>query len=122
MPADEFFAFGSARLLPGANAILGPVTRKAMAGHRTVSITGYASPETGTAAYNLALSASRARAVEARLIALGVPVRLITKVTGAGTADRPRSTCSARATWTKPVCARYRRVVITLSPANRSPH
>ena len=122
VPADEFFAFGSARLLPGANAILGPVTRKAMAGHRTVSITGYASPETGTAAYNLALSASRARAVEARLIALGVPVRLITKVTGAGTADRPRSTCYRQGHVDQTVCARYRRVVITLSPANRSPH
>jgi outer membrane protein OmpA-like peptidoglycan-associated protein len=120
VPADQFFAFGSARLLPGADAILGPVARKAIAGHRTVSITGYASPESGTAAYNLALSASRARAVEARLIALGVPVRLISKVTGAGTADHPRSVCYRQGHLDETVCAHYRRVVITLSPANRS--
>lgn len=120
VPADEFFAFGSARLLAGADAILGPVARSAMARHRTVSITGYASPETGTAAYNLALSASRARAVEARLIALGVPVRLIVKVTGAGTAGRPRSACYRQGHVDETVCTRYRRVVITLSTANRS--
>ena len=120
VPADEFFAFGSARLLPGADAILRPVARKAMAGHRTVSVTGYASPETGTAAYNLALSASRARAVEARLIALGVPIRLIARVTGAGTADRPRSACYRQGHVDETECAHYRRVVITLSTPNRS--
>lgn len=120
VPADEFFAFGSARLLPGADSILRPVSRKANAGHRTVSITGYASPETGTAAYNRALSASRARAVEARLIALGVPVGLIAKVTGAGTAGRPRSACYHRGHVDETVCAHYRRVVITLSPPNHS--
>jgi outer membrane protein OmpA-like peptidoglycan-associated protein len=122
VPADEFFAFDSARLLPGADAILGPVAGKVMAGRRTVSITGYASPETGTAAYNLALSASRARAVKARLIALRVPVRLITKVTGAGTAGHPRSACYRQGHVDETVCARYRRVVITLSPANHPAH
>jgi outer membrane protein OmpA-like peptidoglycan-associated protein len=122
VPADEFFAFGSARLLPGADAILGPVARKVMAGRWTVSITGYASPDAGTAAYNLALSASRARAVEARLIALRVPVRLITEVTGAGTAGHPRSACYRQGHVDETVCARYRRVVITLSPANHSAH
>ena len=55
VPAEEFFAFNSARLLPGADAILGPLAARARAGHLLVSITGYASPDGGTAAYNNAL-------------------------------------------------------------------
>jgi len=117
VPADEFFAFNSARLLPGADTILGPVAAQARTRHLTVSITGYASPDAGTAAYNLALSAARARAVQARLIALGVPRPLIVSVTGAGTAGIPRAACYRRGSIDETVCGRLRRVVITLLPA-----
>jgi outer membrane protein OmpA-like peptidoglycan-associated protein len=117
LPADEFFRFNSATLLPGANAILGPLARQAIARHLAVTITGYASPDGGTAAYNLALSAARARAVEARLIALSVPAHQIVKAAGLGTAGKPRSACIQDGRLDEAVCGLLRRVVITLSPA-----
>ena len=117
VPADEFFAFNSARLLPGASIILGPIARLARSQRLTVSITGYASPDGGTGAYNLALSLARARAVRARLIALGVPVRQIVRTIGQGTEGRPRSACYRQGHLDETVCARLRRVVIQLSPA-----
>ena len=117
MPADEFFAFNSARLLPGASIILGPIARLARSQRLTVSITGYASPDGGTGAYNLALSLARARAVRARLIALGVPVQQIVRTIGQGTEGRPRSACYRQGHLDETVCARLRRVVIQLSPA-----
>jgi outer membrane protein OmpA-like peptidoglycan-associated protein len=117
VPADEFFAFNSHRLLPGTDAILRPVARAAIAGKLTVSITGYASPDGGTYRYNLALSAARARAVEARLLDLGVPARQIVKVSGAGTAGQPRSACYRGGRLDESVCGLLRRVVITLTPA-----
>ena len=73
----------SAQLLPGADAILGPIAARARAGHLLVSITGSASPDGGTAAYNDALSQRRAQSVHARPLALGVPSG---QVTGKGTA------------------------------------
>src|SRR5262249_57152119 len=73
IPADEFFAFNSFRLLPGANTVLRPMAAKAAQQHLKVTIVGYASPDGGTARYNLELSARRAKAVQARLIALGGP-------------------------------------------------
>ena len=117
VPADEFFAFNSARLLPGTNRILGPVAAQARTGHLTVSITGYASPDGGTDTYNLALSAARARAVQARLIALGTPAHQIVRVTGLGTAGKPRSACYRQGRLDEAICARLRRVVIVLSPS-----
>lgn len=117
VPADEFFAFNSSRLLPKANAVLGPLARRARAQRMTVSIIGYASPDGGTQAYNLALSAARARAVETRLIALGVPARQIGKAIGLGTADKPRSSCIRQGQVDESICAQYRRVVITLHSA-----
>jgi outer membrane protein OmpA-like peptidoglycan-associated protein len=117
LPADEFFAFNSARLLPGANAILGPMAAKARGQHLRVTIVGYASPDGGTNTYNLALSAARARAVQARLLALGVPARLIVKAVGLGTAGKPRFACYRHGRLDEAVCSRLRRVLITLSPA-----
>jgi outer membrane protein OmpA-like peptidoglycan-associated protein len=117
IPADEFFAFGSSRLLPGANAVLGRLARQASARRMTVTITGYASPDGGTEPYNLALSAARAHAVEARLIALGVPARQIVKAIGLGTAGKLRSTCIRQGQLDETICARFRRVVITLHSA-----
>jgi outer membrane protein OmpA-like peptidoglycan-associated protein len=117
VPADAFFAFNSARLLPGTDAILEPVAAKARRQHLKVTITGYASPDGGTDTYNLALSAERARAVQARLIVLGVPASLIVKAVGLGTDGETRSACYRGGHLDEAICAPLRRVVITLHPA-----
>jgi outer membrane protein OmpA-like peptidoglycan-associated protein len=117
VPADAFFAFSSARLLPGADIILGPIATRARDQHREVTIIGYASPDGGSGRYNLALSAKRARAVRARLISLGVPAGLIGKAVGRGTAGQPRSACYRHGHLDEDICARLRRVLITLRSA-----
>ncbi len=117
VPADAFFAFSSARLLPGADIILGPIAARARDQHREVSIVGYASPDGGSATYNLALSAERARAVRARLISLGVPASLIGQAVGLGTAGQPRSACYRDGHLDEAICARLRHVLITLRSA-----
>jgi outer membrane protein OmpA-like peptidoglycan-associated protein len=117
VPADAFFTFGSARLLPGADIILGPIATRARDQHREVMILGYASPDGGSVSYNLALSAERARAVRARLISLGVPAGLIGKTAGRGTAGQPRSACYRHGHMDETVCAPLRHVLITLRPA-----
>jgi outer membrane protein OmpA-like peptidoglycan-associated protein len=114
IPADAFFAFNSARLLPGADAILGPIAARVRDQHLRVTITGYASPDGGTAGYNLALSAARARAVQKRLIALGVPASSIVKAVGLGTAGKARTACYRNSHLDEAICARLRHVVITL--------
>lgn len=116
VPADAFFPFNSAQLLPGADAVLGPLAAKARRQYLQVTIVGYASPDGGTDAYNLALSAARARAVKTRLIALGVPASLVVKAVGLGT-DKPRSACYRQGHLDEATCARLRRVLITLHPA-----
>jgi len=116
VPAEEFFAFDSARLLPGADAILGLVAARARARHLLVSITGYASPEGGTAAYNNTLSAARAQAVQSRLIILGVSAAQITHVAGAGTSGATVKNCYRRGRLDETACAALRRVVILLTP------
>jgi outer membrane protein OmpA-like peptidoglycan-associated protein len=113
VPTEEFFAFASWQLLPGADAILSPIAARARAGHLMVSITGYASPDGGTPAYNETLSQRRAKAVQARLLALGVPPGQITRVTGAGTAG---TTCYRAGQLDETACAALRRVVILLTP------
>ena len=117
VPADAFFAFNSVRLLPGANTILGPIATQAQDHHLEVTITGYASPDGGSGRYNLALSAERAQAVRARLIALGVPAALIARAVGLGTAGQPRSACYRQGHLDEAICARLRRVLITLRSA-----
>jgi len=117
VPADEFFEFGSARLLPGANAILGPMAAKARNRHLKVTIVGYASPDGGAAAYNRALSMRRARAVQARLIALGLPDHLVAQVVGLGLDGKTRAACLRHGHLDEAVCSQLRRVVITLNPA-----
>jgi outer membrane protein OmpA-like peptidoglycan-associated protein len=116
VPAAEFFAFNSALLLPGADIILGPLAAITRARHLSVSITGYASPDGGTDAYNNALSGRRARAVAARLIILGVPARHIVKIIGDGTAGKIHRICYIQGRLDESVCAKLRRVVILLSP------
>jgi outer membrane protein OmpA-like peptidoglycan-associated protein len=117
IPADTFFAFNSARLLPGADTILGPIAAKARNQHRKVAIIGYSSPDGGSVTYNHALSAERARAVRVRLISLEVPASLIGKAVGRGTASEPRSACYRDGHVDEAICARLRRVLITLSSA-----
>ena len=113
LPADLLFAFSSATLLPGANSYLAPVATRAGAGRFSVAITGQASPDGGSASYNLRLSELRAEAVQRRLITLGLPARQITHVNGIGTAGQ---SCTVNGTLDEAKCAQLRRVVITLSP------
>ena len=116
VPADTFFAFNSARLLPGADSILGPLAARATSRHLKVSITGYASPDGGSNAYNKALSLARAVSIQARLISLGVPASEIVTVTGDGTAGKTASACYRNGHLDETICAQLRRVVILLSP------
>jgi outer membrane protein OmpA-like peptidoglycan-associated protein len=121
VPADEFFTFDRARLLPGADTILGPIAAQARGQHLEVTIIGYASPDGGSAAYNLALSAERAQSVRARLIRLGVPAGLIVRAVGLGTAGKSRSACSRDGHLDEATCAQLRRVLITLRSAPAGP-
>ncbi len=114
VPADLLFAFDSATLLPGADRYLAPIAARASTGSYSVSITGQASPDGGTASYNLRLSALRAQAVQRRLIALGLAAHRIAQVQGIGTAGE---SCVAHGVLDESKCAQLRRVVITLSPA-----
>ncbi len=114
VPADLLFAFNSATLLPGADQYLAPIAARASAGSYSVSITGQASPDGGTASYNLRLSALRAQAVQRRLITLGLATHQIAQVKGIGTAGQ---SCTAHGALDETKCAQFRRVVITLSPA-----
>jgi outer membrane protein OmpA-like peptidoglycan-associated protein len=116
VPTDELFAFNSSSLLADADGILQPLAGRARDQHQLVSITGYASPDGGTAAYNLALSRERARAVRNRLIALGLPPSQITQVTGLGTAGQSPRTCDRDGQLDEAICAGLRRVVILLIP------
>ncbi len=117
VPADELFAFDSARLLPGADSILRPLVSRASGRRQLVSITGYASPDGGSAAYNLALSQSRALSVRNRLEALGLAPGQIAQVTGLGTAGQTARACYRHGQLDETVCATLRRVVILLTPA-----
>lgn len=114
VPADAFFPFNSARLLPGADTILGPIATRARDGHLEVTIVGYASPDGGSGRYNRTLSADRAKAVRARLIALGVPAGLIVQTVGLGTAGKTRLDCYRHGHLDEAICAHLRRVLITL--------
>lgn len=115
VPADELFTFDSARLLPGADGILGPLAAKARTEHLLASITGYASPDGGSDAYNKALSQARAQAVRSRLVALGLPTGQITHVAGVGTDGKTSLACDVGGQFDEAVCAQLRRVVVLLT-------
>jgi outer membrane protein OmpA-like peptidoglycan-associated protein len=112
VPADLLFRFGSSTLVPAADSYLKPIADEEVQGHYLVSITGQASPDGGSAAYNDRLSALRARAVQARLVALGVPPSKIIRVRGVGT---DHQTCTVHGTLDESRCAQLRRVVIVLA-------
>jgi outer membrane protein OmpA-like peptidoglycan-associated protein len=121
LPDALLFSFDSATLLPSANSVLSPLAEQAVAQHLRVSITGYASPDGGSATYNVALSRRRAQAVSARLEELGLPSAQITGVTGLGTAGESPSACDAGGRLDEAICAQLRRVVVTLSAATANP-
>jgi outer membrane protein OmpA-like peptidoglycan-associated protein len=118
LPADIFFRLNSAALLPGADSFLRPIADRAIAQNSQVSIQGFASPETGTPAYNQALSLARAQAIRSQLIALGVPAGQIVRVVGEGTAGETAAACYRDGHLDEAVCAKLRRVVILLSPVS----
>jgi outer membrane protein OmpA-like peptidoglycan-associated protein len=115
VPSDALFAFNSAVLLPGAAAVLGPLATRARSGHLLVTITGYASPDGGSVAYNLTLSRARALAVRAGLIGLGLPPGQITRVTGLGTDGKTSQACDVAGQFDEASCAQLRRVVVLLT-------
>ena len=117
LPDPLLFPFGSATLLPGADIILGPLAEQAIGADLRLSITGYASPDGGSAAYNLALSRNRAEAVSRRLQALGVPIAQIASVTGVGTDGETLGACLVGGQLDEAVCAQLRRVIVVQSPA-----
>lgn len=117
LPAALLFQFNSATLISTADSILAPIARKARSQNLRVSITGHASPDGGTGAYNTALSKRRATAVRDRLHALGLPSAQITKVTGVGTAGQRPDSCLIKGQLNEAICAQLRRVVIVMSPA-----
>jgi hypothetical protein len=121
IPDAAFFAFGSSRLLAGADAILEPLAAQAIARHLKVSVTGYASPDGGSATYNDTLSLARAESIRTRLVALGVPPSRIVSVTGAGTAGVTAAFCYRGGQLDEGICAQLRRVVILFSPPLASP-
>ena len=117
LPDALLFAFNSTALLPSADSILRPIAQHARSRDQLVSITGYASPDGGSTAYNLALSARRAAAVRDRLITLGLPAGQLSQVTGAGTAGNSRAACLIHGQLDEAACAQLRKVIIVLSPA-----
>lgn len=116
IPADLFFRLNSSQLLPGADSILRPLAAHAVTQHLLVWIEGFASPETGTPAYNQALSLARARAVRTELVALGVPPGQIVRVTGEGTDGKTAAACYRGGQLDEAICAKLRRVDILFSP------
>jgi outer membrane protein OmpA-like peptidoglycan-associated protein len=121
LPDRLLFQFNSTTLFPSAETILQPIMQKARSHHLLVSITGNASPDGDSDAYNLALSAKRADAVKDKLIALGLAARQIVRVAGAGTAGRDMTACLVYGQMDEAICTQLRRVVIALSPAKPTP-
>lgn len=117
LPYSLLFAFGSAALLSGADDTLQPIAQKATSQDMRVSITGYGSPDGGTASYNRRLSSRRASAVLRRLLRLGLPGFLVTSVRGLGLAGHSRRDCLSDGHLDEAVCALLRNVTIVLSPA-----
>ena len=115
VPDDLFFTFASARLLSTADSVLRPLAAKAIRLGLLISIRGQASPD-GSAVFNAQIAGARARAIAARLRALGVPSRQFIQVAGIGTAGLTIRACERDGRFEDSLCARLRRVVILLTP------
>lgn len=118
LPYSLLFGLNNATLLADADAALQRISLRAVRRHLQVSITGHASPDGGTDAYNHVLSARRALAVFRRLLALGVPRTQIASVRGVGLAGTTRDECLVHGQLDEAICAQLRDVVIVLSPAH----
>lgn len=116
IPADVFFRLDSATLLPGADAYLGPLAEQAIARNMQVSITGFASPESGSPSYNKKLSLARAQAIRDRMTALGVSPSQFVQVAGEGTAGKTAAACYRDSHLDESLCAALRHVDILLTP------
>ena len=121
LPADALFAFDSAALDPSAQQTLQPLATAARTRHLRVEITGYASPDGGTAAYNRALSKARADNIRTMMIRLGVPADQFDSVTGVGVDEYPPGACTTDGRLDQAKCAQLRRVVVVTRPSPRSP-
>jgi outer membrane protein OmpA-like peptidoglycan-associated protein len=122
LPEPVLFDRGSARLRPGASAALAPLAALARRQRSRVCITGMTDAVTGSAAFNLRLSAQRAQAVMRQLIELGVSQAQIICARGVGSS---RNLPGADLTNGEPdltKAAELRRVVLTFLPApDRTP-
>ena len=58
--------------------------------------------------------------MRARLIALGLPARQITQVTGLGLDGKTQQACIVAGRFSEAACAALRKVVIILSPPHES--
>lgn len=121
LPADALFAFDSATADPSAQHALQPLAADARARHLRVAVTGYASPDGGTADYNRALSQRRANAVRDLLVQLGLPVDQFDTVTGVGVDEYPPDACTTGGQLDRAKCAQLRRVVVVTGPSPSSP-
>ncbi len=76
VPDALLFDPGSRQVLPGADAVLVPLVPGLTAGTSSVTVVGHTA-DYGDESYRQRLSTDRARAVAARLVALGVPAALV---------------------------------------------
>ena len=121
LPADALFAFGSAALDPSAQQVLQPLATDARNKHLRIDVTGYASPDGGTADYNRALSQRRAVAVQDLLVQLGVPAGQFDAVTGVGVDEYRPDACTSHGQLDRAKCAQLRRVVVVTRPSPSTP-
>jgi len=120
LPADALFAFDSATPDPSALQALQPLASAARARHLRVAVTGYASPDGGTADYNRDLSQRRADAVRDLLVQLGVPANQFDAVKGVGVDEYPSNACTTDGQPDQARCDQLRRVVVMTRPSPNS--
>ena len=121
LPADALFAFDSATADPSARQALQALATSARTRHLRVTVTGYASPDGGTADYNRALAQRRAAAVRDLLVLLGVPGEQFDAVTGVGVDEYPPGVCTTGGRLDQNKCAQLRRVVVVTRPFPQLP-
>jgi outer membrane protein OmpA-like peptidoglycan-associated protein len=121
LPADALFSFDSATPDRSATQTLEPLALDARNRHLRIAITGYASPDGGTADYNRALSQRRADAVRDILVDLGVPADQFDPPTGVGTDTNPPDACRTGGQFDEAKCAQLRRVIVVTRPSPSSP-
>jgi outer membrane protein OmpA-like peptidoglycan-associated protein len=117
LPADMLFAYDSAQLDQTARDVLMPLAGRIRADRLRVTVTGYASPDGGTPAYNRELSLRRSHAVAEAIAGLGAPREQFDAVTGVGTDADPSDAGRTNGQLDPAKCAQLRRVVVTTHPS-----